>query len=219
MAEYIDAPMPYIIGIPRFLWHEIKKLRSKKEMPEEIAVFDISKGKFTSSERVPEWPTKDSEPVRRFLENTIEHANSLQFSRKQSTEFNESEYWTMITLEAKKAFYIMFIKLLGNYQNYFEGKEFDYEKYINSMEHQRKLFMTELVKKQCFKYFIERSYRCRKHKNELDFFIEGVKIYEERGERYLENEVHKVIDRMRYNYKNVKINIIIAYMCINETGV
>jgi len=38
MAEYLDAPLPYLVGISSATWEQIAQV---KEYPEDIIIFDL----------------------------------------------------------------------------------------------------------------------------------------------------------------------------------
>ncbi len=61
MIDYIDAPMPFIMGAPRYLWKDIK--RQRESIPSDIVVFDIDKNKMTCNEKLPDLPPKAAESV------------------------------------------------------------------------------------------------------------------------------------------------------------
>jgi len=56
MLDYIDAPMPFIIGVPRYLWQSIKTQR--QAIPEDIIIFDIDNNITICNERLPDLPIK-----------------------------------------------------------------------------------------------------------------------------------------------------------------
>ena len=57
--EYVDAPMPFIIGVPRNLWKIMKKQKNAEDWKREISIFDIDKKKFVTKDNLPELPIKD----------------------------------------------------------------------------------------------------------------------------------------------------------------
>ena len=62
MLDYIDAPMPFIMGVPRSIWKDIKRQRSDN-IPSDIIIFDLDKNKLTCNEQVPDLPPKAAESV------------------------------------------------------------------------------------------------------------------------------------------------------------
>lgn len=204
LVEYIDAPMPYIVGVPRAIWREIKQMQNREEILREVAVFDLDKGEFASSAAIPEWPPKDAEPVYRRIQEILAAEAELHFAPGKVAESGELlKRESVSTLKLKEAFFLMYVRILGKYLNYFEGGRFDCEEYLKSVELHRRAFVKELVKTQCFKHFIEKSLSCLQQRNDLDYFIEGVKVVAKKGEKALENETAKIADRMLYNYDNV----------------
>jgi hypothetical protein len=199
LVEYIDAPIPYIIGIPRSVWREIKKLTNKQEILEDVVIFDIDKAEFIALSSTPEWP-KESEVVYRCLQDVITEGNELKFVQKSIEEKDVLRHNIVSILKIKEAFFKLYIKLLGNYLNYYKDECFDYEQYINA---QRLPFIKELIKTESFKHFIEISFNCTQKRNELDYFLEGVKIMAKKGERGLTHEIHKITNKVLHNYDNV----------------
>ena len=55
MSDYVDAPMPYIIGVNREIWKKIKEEKSGN-FPGDLSIFDIDKGAFKCSETLPDFP-------------------------------------------------------------------------------------------------------------------------------------------------------------------
>jgi len=204
--EYIEVPMPYIIGVPRSIWREIKKFPNKEEALEDVVIFDIDKAEFIASVSIPEWP-KESEIAYRCLQDISTEAAELKFTQKESTESNVSRHDIVSILRIKEAFFTLYIKLLGNYLNYYNEECFDYEQYINSINDQRLPFIKELIKTQSFKHFIENSFNCTQKRNELNYFLEGVRIMANQNERALIHEINKITNKVLHNYDNVFLDI------------
>lgn len=123
----------------------------------------------------------------------------------------------MSSLRIKCAFFMMYIRLLGNYLPFFgpsssafDKASFDTKSYLSSLDASRRTFVTELARTQNFSAFIERTCNCFKERNEVGFFIEGTKLAASKGEKALENEVQKVSDRILQTYKAV-LNIRLLY--------
>jgi hypothetical protein len=201
IIEYIDAPMPYIMGIPRFLWKEIKKIRSKNDIARETAIFDINKEKYLFLGEVPNWSIHDFEPVLNCAQEIIERR--MQFLGKDSSE----NCWMTFSLELRKAFFLSYIRLIGNHLKFFKEEVFDYEEYLSSIQANKRKFMEEFIKTQNFISFIESSANCLKEHNDLYFFLEGTKLYEEKGKGVLEEEIDKVLEFIQTNYKNVRLHL------------
>ncbi len=62
MLDYIDAPMPFVMGVPRYMWKDIKRQRGDS-IPPDIVIFDIDKNKLTCNEDLPDLPPKAAESV------------------------------------------------------------------------------------------------------------------------------------------------------------
>eukprot|EP00826_Nyctotherus_ovalis_P060724 TRINITY_DN8552_c0_g2_i1.p3 TRINITY_DN8552_c0_g2~~TRINITY_DN8552_c0_g2_i1.p3 ORF type:complete len:100 (+),score=18.94 TRINITY_DN8552_c0_g2_i1:73-372(+) len=98
--------------------------------------------------------------------------------------------------------------MLGNYLNFFREDGFCFEEYVNSMPDNKREFMEEFVKTQNFAGLVENTASCLKERNDISFFIEGVKLHEEKGKLALEKEIQKVLDFIADNHKNVSCIII-----------
>lgn len=59
MLEYIDAPMPYITGVPRHLWDSAKR----QAVAEDVVVFDLDRNETTCREKLPDLPAKTSDSL------------------------------------------------------------------------------------------------------------------------------------------------------------
>lgn len=55
MIDYLEAPFPYIIGVPWDMWRHIQE-QKWENLPEEIIAFDIDHNKAFMKERLPEYP-------------------------------------------------------------------------------------------------------------------------------------------------------------------
>ena len=80
---------------------------------------------------------------------------------------------------------------------------FDFGMYLGFFDEQRKSFMTELCKTQNFITFVEKSHRAKEEKNDYLFFVEGVKLCSEKGEKALAKKVKKITDQLLNNFKHV----------------
>lgn len=56
LVDYLDAPVPYLIGVSKSTWDEIGQI---KEYPEDIIIFDLEtqERKFIPKFDIPELPT------------------------------------------------------------------------------------------------------------------------------------------------------------------
>ena len=61
MADYIGAPMPFIMGVPKRMWKTIKD--QPESIPSDVIVFNIDKNKMVCNEKVPDLPPKAAESV------------------------------------------------------------------------------------------------------------------------------------------------------------
>jgi hypothetical protein len=123
----------------------------------------------------------------------------------------------MSTLQLKQSFLNMFFCLINNYlacyrdlagteeeEQQIAGDIFDFAKYEQCFDESRRQFMVELCKTQNFMTFIERSHRVRQERNELQFFVEGVKLCAESGEKALALRVKKITEQLLTRYRKVR---------------
>jgi len=78
MTDYIDAPMPYIIGVPRNIWKKIKKEKRKDSSwdPTDMSVLDMDKGIFIIKEKVPDFPHEITQRIYNTLLDVLTDINS-----------------------------------------------------------------------------------------------------------------------------------------------
>lgn len=80
---------------------------------------------------------------------------------------------------------------------------FNLEDYLKQAEPERTQFLINFSKTQCFTFLIERTQECFREKNELAFFLEGIRLLIGRNEKALEKEISKVSAKLIQNYKKV----------------
>jgi len=68
MIDYIDTPIPYIIGMPRNVWKQIPK-KKKESLKLEVIIYDIDKSKL-----------KSCIPLPSFSEDSVKHIHEVMFS-------------------------------------------------------------------------------------------------------------------------------------------
>ena len=76
MREYIDAPIPYIVGIPRDIWNQInsEKLSS---FPPDVAIYDIDKMELTYDKILPNFPEKDIINIYNLMLNIVKEKRNV----------------------------------------------------------------------------------------------------------------------------------------------
>eukprot|EP00826_Nyctotherus_ovalis_P014704 TRINITY_DN14116_c0_g2_i11.p5 TRINITY_DN14116_c0_g2~~TRINITY_DN14116_c0_g2_i11.p5 ORF type:complete len:110 (+),score=40.61 TRINITY_DN14116_c0_g2_i11:1124-1453(+) len=97
--------MPYIMGLPRFLWRELKKIRTKPEIIREAAILDINKEKCMFGARLPGWAMEDFEPAYRCMQEIME--------RRMEFAVKEEEDWMTFSLEMRRAFFLSYIRTVS----------------------------------------------------------------------------------------------------------
>lgn len=88
MIDYIDAPMPYILGVPRTVWKEIKKQKGDS-IPADVVIFDVDKNKLTCSENLPDLPPKAEESVYNSLLSIVDEKVRIVALYKNPAERQE----------------------------------------------------------------------------------------------------------------------------------
>lgn len=175
MLEYVDAPVPYIIGVPRRLWLQIKAAR-KDSVFEEVTVFDVDSNEFIVRDKSPaQVPFNYALPVSLALSSV-----------RQAKEKWGKDFWVGATLSVKQAFLKMQLGLIGNVTKYFQtGKGhgyhtssgvFDCGKYVKAKDVRIQGIIKELTRTQQFSSFIEKVhkfYECT-GTNEIEVFLKGM---------------------------------------------
>ena len=135
------------------------------------------------------------------LQEISEKKFKWQFSKRNNSEMSEESYWSLTSFELKKTLFLSYVKLLGNFMDYFkEGEDiFDYKNYIESTQPYKKEFIKQFVQTQNFVTFIEKARNCLEKSNEISYFIKAAKIYKSIGIKTLKKELDKIIDYTIYN--------------------
>ena len=87
MKDYIDAPMPFIIGISQNLWKSIKK--SKESLPADIIIFNLDKNKVTSTEKLVDLPPRAAEAIYSTMLSIIDERELLKKQCKSQMEYKQ----------------------------------------------------------------------------------------------------------------------------------
>ena len=95
MIDYLEAPFPYIIGVPRPLWDEIHQSKWDS-LGEEVIAFDIDRQKVFKKEELLPFP----EPYTKLLINNLE-SQIKKSKEKEMSEEPEEEFWNTFTLRVK----------------------------------------------------------------------------------------------------------------------
>ena len=70
MVDYIDAPIPYIVGMSKDIWKKVKK-EKKELLTTDIAIYDIDKRKFKFNEALPTFPEESMSYVYEMMNKII----------------------------------------------------------------------------------------------------------------------------------------------------
>lgn len=81
MIDYIDAPMPFIIGVPREIWKKLKKERSTdlSWIPTDVSILDIDKGSFKMQDTLPDLPAS---PIENAYNSLLEVLNESEVEQE-----------------------------------------------------------------------------------------------------------------------------------------
>ena len=71
MTEFIEAPVPYIIGVSRKIWIECCLTRSE-ELASDVIVFEVDKDYMHVKEAMPPLPQPFGEHLLKKLSNLME---------------------------------------------------------------------------------------------------------------------------------------------------
>lgn len=85
MLDYIDAPIPFVIGIPNHLWEKTKK-EKEKALNSDIVTFDVDKNKLTCKNDFPRLPSNILEVVISNLFLVLEEYQKISFLYKNPIE-------------------------------------------------------------------------------------------------------------------------------------
>ena len=87
MTDYIEAPMPFIMGVPRHVWKNMK--RQREGMPSDIIIFDIDKNKMTCNEKLPDFPPKAAEAVYSTMLTIVDDREYMRKAYKNSNNYKQ----------------------------------------------------------------------------------------------------------------------------------
>lgn len=211
MLDYIDAPVPYIVGVPRDIWKKIKKNRGRdlNWVPNDVSIFDIDKGQFKHKEKTQDLPEKLVKSLR----------NTLQIILKQSKgllEVQLYDFWGESTLKVKKSFLAFYLKLLGYFPSFFSPDSsaknfFQMEEYLKTLPSAYMPFMKDFVKTQHFTCFLEKIFQSKKNQNEILYFLENVELLHTIGEDEFLTHLEILSSRIINKFKHVYAPVIIIY--------
>jgi hypothetical protein len=200
MLEYIDAPMPYIIGVPRTTWMQTKNSR-KDLIPEGITIFDVDKNEFIARDKGSmQMPFNYTLPV------------SIALSSVKSVKYEGKNFWIAATLNIRQAFLKMYLTLMGDITQYFQitkgssyyssSNIFNSSKYIKSRDIRIQGIMRELTRTQHFNVFIEKVYKFYDsiETNEIELCLKGMSMNSGtlNFDEYLKESIELVLQKLRH---------------------
>ncbi|CAI2364368.1 unnamed protein product [Moneuplotes crassus] len=173
--DYLDAPMPYIMGISEENWEEIKAQRWDS-LEDDIFIVNIETNKITVKEPLPPLPPTFSDVLEKTLEGHLSKFNSVDRSSNESDKDFE-DFWVKASLTIKQEFLYFIIFLMNDFVQCYkshnkhlqqEGEEmnsirdiFVYEDYLKSV-HKSSDFSPEFTSKfihtQLFTLLVEHYY-------------------------------------------------------------
>lgn len=158
MADYLDAPLPYLIGIQRTLWENVKK--TNRSVLNEVSVFDADKNSFESVDMgLPEFPQSVVREAYKEISSVLEESASGE---------REELAWAKKGARIRMTILKFYFKLIGNFSKYYKQKGslshraekslseiFDIANYLKEVQKGSYTFIREFAKSECFITFIE----------------------------------------------------------------
>jgi len=207
MTEYIDAPMPFIIGIKRSIWKKIHGDKRKADYIEkDIAIIDLDKGILKCDfSKLPSFPPKILEIAYTELISILDI--NYENNDNSQTENENDDIWLKKTVQIKQIILKFILSLLGNFRKFYldiacSPKQYDspksppnptyfyaFDAYIANMNHDSRCFMKEFVRSQAFMLFIEKM-RCPSEQAQTPDFVQFnqlVNSVNSKGEKSVHN--------------------------------
>ena len=205
MIDYLDAPVPYIIGMKRSIWKKIKA--SNKMLAKDIAIFDINKNVFKYIDNsLPEFP---KEILEKIYNNVIEILHD-----PIKDEIDNKFKWTKKIVQIRTNFLKLNFTLVSNYRQYYKGKNsaeneskiqlnahFQTNDYLANANPGSKAFIKEFARSECFAHFIE-SMNKLNNKELLQLFELS---------RAIDNSDEKMIDKIFQYTINAAKHVFLLY--------
>jgi hypothetical protein len=199
MTEYIDAPIPFIIGMPRKIWQKTKMVRGKdlSWLGPDITIYNIDKGKFKSKYQALELPQILTKQLLNDIQAILRQAKGL-------SETQLYEFWIESTLRLKISFIKFYIKLLDSFPQYFTNS-LDTTEYLKSISTEKIVFMREFTMTQCFSSFIEKVMKARQENNDLLYFLQLHEMFYNAGEEAFRSQTEIMHSKIINHFKHVYI--------------
>lgn len=80
---------------------------------------------------------------------------------------------------------------------------FDTTKFLAGIDASYRKFLSEMINTQCFTTFIEKCYKAKEEKDDLQWFIEASKCY---SEKEFNEQLKKICEKALTKHKNVNKN-------------
>ena len=77
MIDYIDAPIPYIVGIPRDAWKGLDKGK-KESLASEVIIYDIDKKKLKCCLPLPSLPDEETNYIHKAITNIVANKGTAE---------------------------------------------------------------------------------------------------------------------------------------------
>lgn len=77
MIDYIDAPVPFIVGVPKDVWNTMIKEKSKS-FATDVAFYDVDNGRLVCNERLPDLPEDAIKNVYNAMMNIVKNKVSAR---------------------------------------------------------------------------------------------------------------------------------------------
>lgn len=214
MSEYVDMPMPYVMGVPRMIYDQICKERGELHLSDDTVLFDVDKKELRFTGDTYDLPTSLTYSVFEALTNA-----RMPPGDKTNPVFSPEEHWLEGALKVRLALFEMYLSLLDNFAPFLAthaeepltaGNVFQMDKYLACFQDERAPFMMQFARTQNFSSFLEHAYRSRTETNEITYFMEGAKVFHTLGHIGLAMHSKKTLVQMQRIYRNVTSDFILS---------
>ena len=123
MTEFIEAPVPYIIGVSKKVWSETCLVKVD-ELASDVIIFDVDNDQARIKEDMPPLPEPCAEMLIKTLKGIVDSRESelkklRSMNRREREERIQEIYWAHTTLRVKQIFLNFFLFAINNYLEFF----------------------------------------------------------------------------------------------------
>mmetsp|Transcript_40573 Transcript_40573/g.39112 ORF Transcript_40573/g.39112 Transcript_40573/m.39112 type:complete len:323 (+) Transcript_40573:611-1579(+) len=171
MIDYLDSPMPFIIGISSDLWHKIYETKWH-EISDDTIAFDIDTEVFKMKLNSIDCPEPQTSSLVKSLMETHERYNTYTVEECSDTNF---------LIQVKQSFYNYLLLVINDFRLHFKeepekgkvispriqlDKVFDFDQFLESQNEVNKVFYQQFIETQMFNDFVERTYNLQTRADE-----------------------------------------------------